>query len=842
MNAAYRLLFVATVALSTGCASLRYSADIAAVVDRLQPAPVMRHVDALDRLGPRPASDGEATRATVDWLAAQLRALGLEVVENPVEVRFEQVFVADVRPSTDPDAAPQELEVAFDLPHAGRNAIRAQSDLLRAKGWLVDGYALRSIDPPRIVTVPNLIATIRGRVRPNEVVELSAHYDTVPNTAGADDNSSGVAALLEIARLLAATPTARTIRLCFFGAEEVGLRGSAAHVAAITAGDEELIGLINLDAVGFTAPASAAQRTPPGVPWFWSLPDEGNFVAVIGTSSSGWLGNLFEAAIDTYVPELRYYSANRIGGWFRDAERSDHAQYWRAGLPAIFITDTGEFRSPHYHRPSDVPETLDAGFLTAVARATLATALHLAQPIWPERGAPVRQSATPLPALDPSALQTEEDEWFGIYIDGQKAGWSHTRSGPAPARAGGARWQRTTRSRMHLSGAAGAFEITTLQEDVYQGDAPFLLLESVSRTVRGGDGETTRIVRRGQDLYIEQDRQPKGVIESADYGLADALHERRWLSTMPPIGTTLATRVLDTDGARLASATSRVLRRGASMVRGVPVHWVEIERTRPGDPEPETQSCDDRGRTWHWRMGAYELRREPRAIAQQLDRPVDLGLLGAVSLRPAVADIRERDALRLTAIGEGTRHLRDGPGQRVEARGPDHVVVLLAPRRLPLPADPASVRAATAARADLPESVHRLAANTVGDIVGENARVRRLVAFVRDHLEDDDWVADHPTLDALLAAGRGDCSDHARLLVALAQAAGTAARRVAGLLSEDGVTFHPHEWCEVAVDGTWWPVDPIFGRTALHAGYLRMGGDASVLLAPRMELRHADSP
>ena len=100
-------------------------------------------------------------------------------------------------------------------------------------------------------------------------------------------------------------------------------------------------------------------------------------VAVIGTFSSGWLGNVFEAACDAYVPELPYYSANRIGGWFSDARRSDHAPYWDAGIPAVFLTDTGEFRSDDYHRPSDSPETVDALFLERVARATTATVLEL---------------------------------------------------------------------------------------------------------------------------------------------------------------------------------------------------------------------------------------------------------------------------------------------------------------------------------------------------------------------------------------------------------------------------------------------------------------------------------
>lgn len=107
------------------------------------------------------------------------------------------------------------------------------------------------------------------------------------------------------------------------------------------------------------------------------MPSTGDFLTVIGTFSSGWLGNVFEASARAYVPELRLYSANRIGGWFADGRRSDHAPYWDAGIPAIFLTDTGEFRWEAYHQPEDRVEALDLEFLERVSRAAAATALEL---------------------------------------------------------------------------------------------------------------------------------------------------------------------------------------------------------------------------------------------------------------------------------------------------------------------------------------------------------------------------------------------------------------------------------------------------------------------------------
>ena len=133
-----------------------------------------------------------------------------------------------------------------------------------------------------------------------------------------------------------------------------------------------MIGLIALDPVGATAHGPGSQRRPEELPWFFSFPDEGDFIVVFGKNSSGWLGNLIEGAAEAYVPELPYWSANRIGGYSENAGRGDHASYWAAGIPAAALHDTSELRTDTYHRPSDLPDTLDYSFLERVSRATSA--------------------------------------------------------------------------------------------------------------------------------------------------------------------------------------------------------------------------------------------------------------------------------------------------------------------------------------------------------------------------------------------------------------------------------------------------------------------------------------
>ncbi len=214
----------------------------------------------------------------------------------------------------------------------------------------------------------NLFATKRGTTQPDRVLELGAHYDTMA-TPGADDNSSGVAGVLEVARVLAPVPSAKTIRYCFFDFEELGMLGSADHAGRIKAAKENFEGILVFEMIGYAVDGANTQKTPVSVPLLMSPPTTGNFIAVLGNMKSGSLGAAFERAADQGSPPLRYFSLNRLAGFIKDAARSDQSPYWNAGLPGVMITDTANFRNPNYHHLSDTIETLNFDFLTQVVRA-----------------------------------------------------------------------------------------------------------------------------------------------------------------------------------------------------------------------------------------------------------------------------------------------------------------------------------------------------------------------------------------------------------------------------------------------------------------------------------------
>lgn len=203
-------------------------------------------------------------------------------------------------------------------------------------------------------------------------IELGAHYDTVPGSPGADDNGSGVAGILEASRA-AALHLDLPLRFCFFGQEELSLLGSFAHMHVLgSSGRGKPAYSIIFEMIGYTKRDAGSQGTPLRIPILFNPPTTGDFIAAIADIRSSFLVRRFVAAASRSVPDLKVFPMGWQGSLLKETNRSDHLPYWRNGIPSMMLTDTANFRNPHYHRPSDLPDTLDYGFAANVVRATLA--------------------------------------------------------------------------------------------------------------------------------------------------------------------------------------------------------------------------------------------------------------------------------------------------------------------------------------------------------------------------------------------------------------------------------------------------------------------------------------
>lgn len=223
----------------------------------------------------------------------------------------------------------------------------------------------------------NIVATHQGTVRPEERVIVIAHYDTVASSPGADDNASGVAVMLELARVLRPLRFERSILFIGVNLEEngggdergMGRRGSRALAAYARERGWEIKGALVLESVAY-AGDSVVQSAPAGLPV--NVPEIGDFIAVVGNEGSLGLVRGFAEAIERYGLPLPFQPlvVPGAGEALPDSRRSDHASFWDEGYSAIMITDTTNFRSPHYHLPGDTLETLNIPFAAQVCRAT----------------------------------------------------------------------------------------------------------------------------------------------------------------------------------------------------------------------------------------------------------------------------------------------------------------------------------------------------------------------------------------------------------------------------------------------------------------------------------------
>jgi aminopeptidase YwaD len=329
-----------------------------------------------------------------------------------------------------PDALPQDLVqqqrlmtelAALPTARAARGDADSRRGLAATEDHLVDRLTAMGYEPRRLPLSWNLAAERRAQARAglpvreaapadleltehvwhNIVVELpgvgeqaaevliiGAHFDAAPGAPGADDNGTGTVALLELARVLKDRPMSRTVRLVFFNLEEIGLKGSAEYVRSLRPrwddGHERLIGMVSLEMLGYFTDEPNTQRSPiPPIKDLWDPPTVGDFIALATTRGHAAFARRLEQEMRHAAPGLKTVTPDFIPDWPLcppDLLRSDHAPFLMTGHPGVMLTDTSNFRNPHYHRPTDTVGTIDTERFTLVVRGIAGAVYALAGP------------------------------------------------------------------------------------------------------------------------------------------------------------------------------------------------------------------------------------------------------------------------------------------------------------------------------------------------------------------------------------------------------------------------------------------------------------------------------
>lgn len=217
--------------------------------------------------------------------------------------------------------------------------------------------------------VRNIEVEIGGAARAQEIVLIGAHYDSVFGAPGANDNGSGVAATLELARLFKAERPARTVRFVLFVNEEPPFykteqMGSRIYVRRAKERGENIVAMFSLETIGYYSDRPGSQRYPFPLGLFY--PDTGNFIAFVSNFAS-------RALLHEVIAAFRRHTAFPSEGvaapaFLPGVDWSDHWSFWDEGYPALMVTDTAPYRYPHYHAQTDTPDKVD---YERLARVTL---------------------------------------------------------------------------------------------------------------------------------------------------------------------------------------------------------------------------------------------------------------------------------------------------------------------------------------------------------------------------------------------------------------------------------------------------------------------------------------
>ncbi|MDH3451430.1 MAG: M28 family metallopeptidase, partial [Gammaproteobacteria bacterium] len=248
------------------------------------------------------------------------------------------------------------------------DALRAAADYISTV-WRGMGYAVvEQCYEVRGVSCTNLAVIRKGRKRPEQILVIGAHYDTVPGSPGADDNASGIAALLEISRRFLTIETDLTVRFVAFVNEEApffssGEMGSMFYARAARRRGDDIRLMMSLEMLGYYDDAPGSQRYPPLFRYFY--PHRGNFIGFVSNLRSRRMLHktvrAFRAHSDFPAESVATFA------FIPGVALSDHLSFWRAGYRALMVTDTAFYRNPYYHTPLDTPDRID---YVSMARVT----------------------------------------------------------------------------------------------------------------------------------------------------------------------------------------------------------------------------------------------------------------------------------------------------------------------------------------------------------------------------------------------------------------------------------------------------------------------------------------
>ncbi|MBN2710933.1 MAG: transglutaminase domain-containing protein [Planctomycetes bacterium] len=420
------------------------------------------------------------------------------------------------------------------------------------------------------------------------------------------------------------------------------------------------------------------------------------------------------------------------------------------------------------------------------------------------------------------------DDWYGMYLAGSKIGYMHHTC----MRKDGNIFTSMS-GRMQLTRMGKVIEVNILESKTFSGTAPYPLLAVELIQSDGVQSKKVNVSKKDKGFVTtikEGENEREMVTKECEVFLSDEISNEVWIRKYKPgQGDRINVRDFDLEMFGPAVNTAEISSVSDTLVKGVSIKLYKIALSNDLRGSVGSVTVDDDANLVTATFGGlFEMRLEDEKSAKEIGHGADIFDLGNVKIQAPLGGPKQITSLVLEASGDAAGRLRSSPWQKVE-KGEDGKVILSIGEKFGV-AEPVSEKdieenLSESATYPIKEKVVLdLAREAVGDAATPEEKVKRLVSFVDKYVEDS-YNANPLSVIDLIRDKAGDCSEHALLFATLARASGIPCREASGLvyMGDAMMGFGWHAWCEVALDGKWYPVDPTWGEYKISAGHIRTG-------------------
>lgn len=419
-------------------------------------------------------------------------------------------------------------------------------------------------------------------------------------------------------------------------------------------------------------------------------------------------------------------------------------------------------------------------------------------------------------------------EWYGIYMLKNKVGYAQITLSyqQEPERSF---YQIDMDMTMELQFLGVDISSKLSMSEQFDAQAPYALTYHVNEQKMAD--EVSRVtINRLQNRYeakiFQGNKMRIKPLGQLHYTFKDALAVEIWLQNEPKMGEYITFRQLNEEKLQVQNAKARIKSIRNTLVDGVPLKYYEVTLNMESLEFDLIVSSD--GKSLSMDMGELmTLQLEPKALATRLDEPVDLFFNNLVKIDKTLGEPDKVKLLKLTANGIPNNLMEIAPGQRVmwDKKNGIYNIEITSYTDFPIKATAEEIQEALTETVIYPihhPDIVMLAKQAIGEATTRKDKVKRLIHFVHEYIEDD-YHANPLTVMDIIAKKKGDCTEYAALFVTLARSLGIPSRTVGGLvyMGDKWQAFSPHEWNEVVIDGLWVPVDPAWNEITINATHIR---------------------